>query len=56
MDAEHCIESEVYAGNVSAEPGFTNAEQESGSQRIVGMNTIQEELLEGLADFLTEGT
>ncbi|MCD7739312.1 MAG: hypothetical protein LUH58_09810, partial [Lachnospiraceae bacterium] len=48
-EAERCIEGEVYVGNASAEPGLTNAEQESGSQRIVGMNTIQEELMEGLA-------
>ncbi len=55
-EAEHFIEGEVHVGDVPVTPGMTNVErmtegQESAGQRIVGLNTVQQEIGEGTVVF-----
>ena len=45
------IEGEPFVSVVPVEPGLTNAEKEKGGQRIVGMNTENAEVNEGLIRF-----
>lgn len=45
------IEGDPYISTVPVEPGLTNTAAESGGQRLVGFNTEQEEILEGLVRF-----
>ena len=45
------IEGEPYIGVVPVEPGLTNAAKEENGQRIVGLNTENEEINEGLIRF-----
>lgn len=45
------IEGTPYVGVVPVEPGLTNAAEKSDGQKIVGLNTEQEELKEGLIRF-----
>ncbi len=50
-EVEQFIEGEVHIGNVPVSPGMTNQEQTVGGDRIVGLNTIQAEMREGMAIF-----
>ena len=45
------IEGDPFVSVVPVEPGITNAEKEKGGQRIVGMNTENAEVNEGLIRF-----
>lgn len=45
------IEGDPYVGVVPVDPGLTNIETEKDGQRIVGMNTEEAEIQEGLARF-----
>lgn len=45
------IESETYIGSVPVEPGLTNAAKGEEGQRIVGLNTENSEIQEGLIRF-----
>lgn len=45
------IEGEPFVSVVPVEPGLTNTEREKGGQRIVGMNTENAEVNEGLIRF-----
>ena len=42
------IEGEPYISTVPVEPGLTNAAQEENGQRVVGLNTENQEINEGL--------
>ena len=42
------IEGEPYISKVPVEPGLTNAAQEENGQRVVGLNTENQEINEGL--------
>ncbi len=50
-DVVSCIEGEPFISVVPAEPGLTNAEKEKDGQRIVGLNTENAEINEGLIRF-----
>lgn len=50
-DVERYIEGEPRIGVVPVEPGLTNAESEHGGSRIVGFNTENGEINEGLVRF-----
>ena len=50
-DVVSYIEGEPFISAVSVEPGLTNAEQEKDRQRIVGLNTENAEINEGLIRF-----
>lgn len=50
-DAVSYIEGEPFIGVVPVEPGLTNAEKEKNGQRIVGLNTENAEINEGLIRF-----
>ncbi len=50
-DVAPYIEGEPFIGTVPVEPGQTNAETEKSGQRIVGMNTENAEIKEGLVRF-----
>ena len=45
------IEGEPYIGKVPVEPGLTNADHDENGQRIVGFNTENQEIHEGLVRF-----
>ena len=45
------IEGEPYIGKVPVEPGLTNADRDENGQRIVGFNTENQEIHEGLVRF-----
>ena len=45
------IEGEPYIGKVPVEPGLTNAAWEENGQRVVGLNTENQEINEGLVRF-----
>mgnify|MGYP006868096608 CR=1 FL=1 len=45
------IEGEPYISKVPVEPGLTNAAQEENGQRVVGLNTENQEINEGLVRF-----
>ncbi len=47
-DVESYIEGEPFISVVPVEPGLTNVEKEENGQRIVGMNTENAEINEGL--------
>ena len=42
------IEGEPYISKVPVEPGLTNAAREENGQRVVGLNTENQEINEGL--------
>lgn len=46
-----CIEGEPFISVVPVEPGLTNVEKEKAGQRIVGLNTENAEINEGLIRF-----
>ncbi|MDE5938894.1 MAG: Rpn family recombination-promoting nuclease/putative transposase [Lachnospiraceae bacterium] len=50
-DVVSYIEGEPFISVVPVEPGLTNAEEEENGQRIVGMNTENAEINEGLVRF-----
>jgi len=50
-DVVSCIEGEPFISVVPVEPGLTNIEREENGQRIVGMNTENAEINEGLIRF-----
>ena len=50
-DVVSYIEGEPFIGVVPVEPGLTNAEKEKDGQRIVGLNTENAEINEGLIRF-----
>lgn len=50
-DVVSCIEGEPFISVVPVEPGLTNAEKEKDGQRIVGLNTENAEINEGLIRF-----
>ncbi len=50
-DVVSYIEGEPFISVVPVEPGLTNAEQEKDGQRIVGLNTENAEINEGLIRF-----
>lgn len=50
-DVVSCIEGEPFISVVPVEPGLTNIEKEKNGQRIVGLNTENEEINEGLIRF-----
>jgi len=50
-DVVSYIEGEPFIGVVPVEPGLTNIEKEKNGQRIVGLNTENEEINEGLIRF-----
>ena len=50
-DVGSYIEGEPFIGVVPVEPGLTNAEKEKDGQRIVGLNTENAEINEGLIRF-----
>ena len=50
-DVVSYIEGEPFISAVPIEPGLTNAEREENGQRIVGMNTENAEINEGLVRF-----
>ena len=50
-DAVSCIEGEPLISVVPVEPGLTNVEKEKAGQRIVGLNTENAEINEGLIRF-----
>ena len=50
-DVADCIEGTPYISNVPVEPGLTNAADENNGQRLVGFNTENEEVNEGLVRF-----
>ena len=50
-DVVSYIEGEPFISMVPVEPGLTNAEQEKAGQRIVGLNTENAEINEGLIRF-----
>ncbi len=50
-DVVSCIEGEPFISVVPVEPGLTNAEKEKNGQRIVGLNTENAEINEGLIRF-----
>ena len=50
-DVVSYIEGEPFISMVPVEPGLTNAEQEKDGQRIVGLNTENAEINEGLIRF-----
>ncbi len=50
-DAVSYIEGEPFIGVVPVEPGLTNIEREKNGQRIVGLNTENAEINEGLIRF-----
>ena len=50
-DAVSYIEGEPFIGVVPVEPGLTNIEREENGQRIVGLNTENAEINEGLIRF-----
>ena len=50
-DVVSYIEGEPFISVVSVEPGLTNIEKEENGQRIVGMNTENAEINEGLVRF-----
>ena len=45
------IEGEPYISKVPVEPGLTNATREENGQRVVGLNTENQEINEGLVRF-----
>ncbi len=45
------IEGQPYISTVPAEPGLTNISSEKDGQRLVGVNSENEELNEGLVRF-----
>ena len=51
QEAEQYIEGDPYISSVPLDPGFTNAPSAQGKHRIVGLNTENEELYEGLIRF-----
>ena len=50
-DVVSCIEGEPFISVVPVEPGLTNIEKEKNGQRIVGLNTENAEINEGLIRF-----
>ncbi|WP_286082960.1 hypothetical protein [Parablautia intestinalis] len=50
-DVVSYIEGEPFIGVVPVEPGLTNAEKEKDGQRVVGLNTENAEINEGLIRF-----
>ena len=50
-DVVSCIEGEPFISVVPVEPGLTNAAKEENGQRIVGLNTENAEINEGLIRF-----
>ncbi len=50
-EAVSCIEGEPFISVIPVEPGLTNAEKEEAGQRIVGFNTENAEINEGLVRF-----
>lgn len=50
-DVVFYIEGEPFISAVSVEPGLTNVEKKNDGQRIVGLNTENEEIHEGLIRF-----
>ena len=50
-DIVSCIEGEPYISTVPVDPGLTNSEKEKDGQRIVGFNSENQELNEGLIRF-----
>lgn len=50
-DVVSYIEGEPFIGTVPVEPGLTNKEKEKGGQRVVGLNTENAEINEGLVRF-----
>ena len=48
-DVVSCIEGEPFISVVPVEPGLTNAGREKDGQRIVGLNTENAEINEGLS-------
>ena len=47
----NCIEGTPYISTVPVEPGLTNAAREENGQRVVGLNTENQEINEGLVRF-----
>lgn len=50
-DVVNCIEGTPHISTVPVEPGLTNAASEKNGERLVGFNTENEEINEGLARF-----
>lgn len=50
-DVQSYIEGEPFVSEVPVEPGLTNIAKEKDGQRIVGMNTENAEINEGLVRF-----
>ena len=50
-DVVDCIEGTPHISTVSVEPGLTNAASEKNGERLVGFNTENEEINEGLVRF-----
>ena len=50
-DIVSCIEGEPYISTAPVDPGLTNSEKEKDGQRIVGFNSENQELNEGLIRF-----
>ncbi len=50
-DVVDCIEGTPHISTVSVEPGLTNAASEKSGERLVGFNTENEEINEGLVRF-----
>ena len=50
-DVISCIEGEPFISAVPVEPGLTNTEKKKDGQRIVGLNTENSEINEGLVRF-----
>ncbi|MCD7864339.1 MAG: Rpn family recombination-promoting nuclease/putative transposase [Lachnospiraceae bacterium] len=50
-EAERFIEGEIHVGDVPFAPGLTNSEQTKQGNQIVGLNTVQQEIGEGVAVF-----
>lgn len=51
QDVVPYIEGDPYVGTVPADPGLTNAAAEKNGRQIIGMNTEDTEIREGLARF-----
>ena len=50
-DVVDCIEGTPHISTVPVEPGLTNAASEKNGERLVGFNTENEEINEGLVRF-----
>ena len=50
-DVVNCIEGTPHISTVPVEPGLTNAASEKNGERLVGFNTENEEINEGLVRF-----